>query len=151
MRRAVLKPIPWRRRSETIYDARARDELYKYIDTFVEAADIFVNPEDVHEGLLPVPSDTNSPCEGYPSSVHNLLFVFTCCSTLIHKPQAEEVSDSEADDAVGKGKRKSTAKPAATEQKKKTAIGKVAPGKSVKRKKGSTVSYSARFRFLVLH
>lgn len=66
-----MKPIPWRRRSEIIYDADARDQLYKYIAEF-EAGDIFVNPDDVHEDLSNVAPDDKGECNSYPPSVRGL-------------------------------------------------------------------------------
>jgi hypothetical protein len=72
MRRATIKHIPWRRSAEIVYDANARDELYKYIRSHGTDKDIFVNPDDDHEDLVHIRSDDNSPCRSHPPSVRSL-------------------------------------------------------------------------------
>ena len=73
MRKATLRPIPWRSHSEEIYTRASSDKLYQYIRKF-DAKDIFVDPQQTYEDLPHVASDSDSHCESYPISVCNILF-----------------------------------------------------------------------------
>jgi hypothetical protein len=68
MRKATLRPTPWRPRSEIAYDAVSSNALYDYIEAF-DGGDIFVDPEYVQADYPHVDSDEESPCGSCPSSV----------------------------------------------------------------------------------
>ena len=70
MRKATLRPMPWRPNSEVAYDTVSSNALYDYIEAF-ESGDIFVDPEHPQEDYPHVDSDQESPCVSYPSSVRH--------------------------------------------------------------------------------
>jgi hypothetical protein len=75
MRRATLRPTPWRPKSEIRYNDTSKQELHTYIAQY-ETDDTFVDPRDNQANLSPVESDSDSEygsCE--PSVRISFLFV----------------------------------------------------------------------------
>ena len=68
MRRAIIRPTPWRPQSEIRYDDTSRQELYTYINLY-ETGDIFVDPRTPQFDLSPVESDSDSKYGSCESSV----------------------------------------------------------------------------------